>query len=205
MGGNVSEWVLDVYRPLTSEDADEFRPFRGNVFKTQVKDQEGNIVVNDDSIVKRFFENDVAIPKEHGANSSSEVGKDKDSNLVYIPGRVKWRDVSITEKSDNLDERRNYKTADYRSEKDGDVNSSKLYSSGESAYDPDNINQIMYEYSKTSLINDVAHVYKGGSWRDRAYWLSPGTRRYLDQRQSTSYLGFRCAMTRVGSPKGLGK
>jgi len=205
MGGNVSEWVLDVYRPLTSEDADEFRPFRGNVFKTQVKDQEGNIVVNDDSIVKRFFENDVAIPKEHGANSSSEVGKDKDSNLVYIPGRVKWRDVSITEKSDNLDERRNYKTADYRSEKDGDVNSSKLYSSGESAYDPDNINQIMYEYSKTSLINDVAHVYKGGSWRDRAYWLSPGTRRYLDQRQATSYLGFRCAMTRVGSPKGLGK
>ena len=24
--GNVSEWVLDVYRPMTSKDADEFRP-----------------------------------------------------------------------------------------------------------------------------------------------------------------------------------
>ena len=62
----------------------------------------------------------------------------------------------------------------------------------------------MYEYSKTSLVNDVAHVYKGGSWKDRAYWLGPGTRRFLDQRQSTYYLGFRCAMKRVGSPTGLG-
>ena len=35
MAGNVSEWVLDVYRPMTSRDADEFRPFRGNVFKTK--------------------------------------------------------------------------------------------------------------------------------------------------------------------------
>jgi gliding motility-associated lipoprotein GldJ len=35
MAGNVSEWVLDVYRPLSSEDFDEFRPFRGNVFNTK--------------------------------------------------------------------------------------------------------------------------------------------------------------------------
>jgi gliding motility-associated lipoprotein GldJ len=35
MAGNVSEWVLDVYRPLSSEDFDEFRPFRGNVFTTK--------------------------------------------------------------------------------------------------------------------------------------------------------------------------
>ena len=43
MAGNVSEWVLDVYRPLTSEDADEFRPFRGNVFKTKVLNAGGSI------------------------------------------------------------------------------------------------------------------------------------------------------------------
>ncbi len=54
------------------------------------------------------------------------------------------------------------------------------------------------------LINDKARVYKGGSWRDRAYWLSPGTRRFTDENQSTNDLGFRCAMTRVGSPVGLG-
>ena len=43
MAGNVSEWVLDVYRPLTSQDADEFRPFRGNVFKTKVLNAGGAI------------------------------------------------------------------------------------------------------------------------------------------------------------------
>ena len=30
------------------------------------------------------------------------------------------------------------------------------------------------------------------------------TRRYLDERRSLATLGFRCAMTRVGSPVGLG-
>ena len=54
----------------------------------------------------------------------------------------------------------------------------------------------------TSLITDYSRVYKGGSWRDRAYWMVPGTRRYLDQRTSTDDIGFRCAMTRLGSPTG---
>ncbi|MFT7344508.1 MAG: gliding motility-associated lipoprotein GldJ, partial [Lentimonas sp.] len=43
MAGNVSEWVMDVYRPLSSEDFDEFRPFRGSVFKTKVLNNEGAI------------------------------------------------------------------------------------------------------------------------------------------------------------------
>ena len=55
----------------------------------------------------------------------------------------------------------------------------------------------------TSLINNRARVYKGGSWKDRAYWLSPGTRRYLDEEAATADLGFRCAMTRVGSTSGM--
>ena len=121
-----------------------------------------------------------------------------------IPGRVKWREVTSAISSDNLDERRNYKTADYISYMDGDVNSSLYFGEGEAAY-TDRSDKLMYEYAKTSLINDKSRVYKGGSWRDRAYWLNPGTRRYLDQRQATSYLGFRCAMVRVGSPVGLGK
>ena len=36
MAGNVSEWVMDVYRPLTSEVADGFMPFRGNKYQTQL-------------------------------------------------------------------------------------------------------------------------------------------------------------------------
>ena len=33
MSGNVSEWVADVFRPLTSLDGEDFNTFRGNVFK----------------------------------------------------------------------------------------------------------------------------------------------------------------------------
>jgi len=55
----------------------------------------------------------------------------------------------------------------------------------------------------SSLIDDHVHVYKGGSWKDRAYWLIPGTRRYLTEEASASDLGFRCAMSRVGSPEGF--
>ncbi len=42
-------------------------------------------------------------------------------------------------------------------------------------------------------------VYKGGSWNDVAYWMSPGTRRYLFEDSATSTIGFRCAMIRAGS------
>jgi formylglycine-generating enzyme required for sulfatase activity len=64
----------------------------------------------------------------------------------------------------------------------------------------------MYESTgefPTTLVDDRAYVYKGASWKDRAYWMGPGTRRFLDKEQETSYLGFRCAMVRVGSPVGF--
>lgn len=56
-------------------------------------------------------------------------------------------------------------------------------------------------YGKITLVNDRAKVFKGGSWNDRAYWLNPGTRRFLDQGESTSEIGFRCAMSSVGDPQ----
>ncbi len=55
----------------------------------------------------------------------------------------------------------------------------------------------------SSLITDEVRVYKGGSWRDRPYWLAPGTRRFLEQTSAQNDLGFRCAMIRVGSPEGF--
>ncbi|MEM9982234.1 MAG: hypothetical protein AAF734_07045, partial [Bacteroidota bacterium] len=57
-------------------------------------------------------------------------------------------------------------------------------------------------YKKNSLIDDNARVYKGGSWKDVAYWLSPGTRRYLDKYGATDDLGFRCAMIMAGEASG---
>ena len=53
-----------------------------------------------------------------------------------------------------------------------------------------------YSYS---LVSDYARVYKGGSWKDIPYWSSPGSRRYLDEDESTDYIGLRCAMARVGT------
>lgn len=48
-----------------------------------------------------------------------------------------------------------------------------------------------------SRINNKARVYKGGSWKDCAYWLQIGTRRYLDEDAASATIGFRCAMTSV--------
>jgi formylglycine-generating enzyme len=227
MAGNVCEWVMDVYRPNTLQDADEFRPFRGNIFTTQVRDSTtligglgGEIVTNVDGPIYQKFKHKVNPPTAHGVSQESEEVTDSVLTIMTtdpqgnnnagpegksdIPGRVKWREVSSAVSTDNLDERRNYKAADYINYLDGDVNSSIYFAEGESAYE-DKSGKLMYEYAQTSLINDKSRVFKGGSWRDRAYYLNPGVRRYLDQRQSNAWLGFRCAMTRVGSPVGMGR
>jgi len=56
-------------------------------------------------------------------------------------------------------------------------------------YDPETNN--FEEY----LEEERFRVYKGGSWNDNAYWLSPYTRRYLTEDSSASTIGFRCAMS----------
>ena len=70
--------------------------------------------------------------------------------------------------------------------------------------DGDSISSVTYGYGISSLISDKSRVIKGGSWNDMPYWLSPGARRYMEQDQSSSTVGFRCAMTRLGSPEGNG-
>lgn len=54
-------------------------------------------------------------------------------------------------------------------------------------------------YGKSSLVNNKSRVFKGGSWNDRAYWMNPATRRFMQQDQSDAMTGFRCAMTMVGN------
>lgn len=147
MGGNVAEWVMDVYRPLSHEDKSDFNSFRGNLYQTQVTDEEGAIA-------------------------------EKDSL-----GRIQVRDVEEAEAAN----RRNYQRADNKNYLDGDEPDYSLYNSGAS-----------------TLIDDKARVIKGGSWKDRVYYMTPGTRRFLDENLSTDWIGFRCAMARVGSPVGLG-
>ena len=68
----------------------------------------------------------------------------------------------------------------------------------------DETKDLVKEYDKENfetLIDDKVRIYKGGSWKDVAYWLSPGTRRYLEEDSCTSTIGFRCAMIRAGTNK----
>lgn len=172
MAGNVSEWVMDVYRPLSLEDNNEFRAFRGNVFKT--------------------FQEDASEP---------DVLAEKDSL-----GRMVYRDVDV--EKDNLAQRRNYKRSNNIDFLDGDFTSS-VYFTDEGYKDATKQNKLMYENAAPavtghSLMSQRTRVYKGGSWKDRTYWMVPGTRRYLDEDQSTDCIGFRCAMHRVGSPVAFG-
>ena len=70
--------------------------------------------------------------------------------------------------------------------------------------DGDTTSQVAYNYGKSTLVSDKSRVFKGGSWDDRPYWLSPGARRFLEEDQASSTIGFRCAMDRVGSQEGNG-
>ncbi len=183
MAGNVSEWVMDVYRPVIEQNVTtDHRPFRGNIFTTPKTDSDG--LVELDSL-----------------------------------GRVIMVDVDVAGNT----YRRNYKKADNINFLDGDIESQMGIEWGnalneDSTLDRSNIaidkwntdvskfkngingnSNEMYQYGKTSLISDRSKVYKGGSWKDRAYWLVPGTRRFLDMDLSSDAIGFRCAMDRVGS------
>lgn len=52
MAGNVNEWVMDVYRPLTTQDVSDVQnhdlnPFRGNEFKRLKVDEDGKPIAKD--------------------------------------------------------------------------------------------------------------------------------------------------------------
>jgi gliding motility-associated lipoprotein GldJ len=124
-------------------------------------------------------------------------------NIFTVPRRNENGDFQRNQYGEML-----YDTvADYRNFQDGDPNSQLI--EGNNWLDvQDNRTQDMYIQDErqgyfSSLIGDDVRVYKGGSWKDRPYWLTPGSRRYLQQNQSQNDLGFRCAMTRVGSPGGF--
>jgi gliding motility-associated lipoprotein GldJ len=197
MAGNVSEWVLDVYRPSTFQDFDEFRPYRGNVFKTWKKDAQGNIAPKNElgQLEKREVRPEETIGRENyrKADNINYLDGDLQSSILFEEGD--WKEGYDIENSQRM---YNNNTGDPFNDDD----SAGMY------VDPV-VKEVQGKDVKvqgekmTSLISNKTRVYKGGSWRDRAYWLSPGTRRFLDENKSRDDLGFRCAMTRIGSPSGM--
>ena len=69
---------------------------------------------------------------------------------------------------------------------------------GDSTLDGDDESLAQYETGVNTLISNKSRVYKGGSWKDRPFWLNPGTRRFLDQDKSSSTIGFRCVSSAFG-------
>lgn len=132
-----------------------------------------------------FFQNDYK-------NADGEFEKDS-------LGRVK-RVYVTDEESKN---RRNYQKGNVINYLDGDsLVSGVTYGTTDIA---ENLKNGGRGYGFTTLISDKSRVIKGGSWNDRPYYLSPGTRRFLEEDQGSSTVGFRCAMDRVGSPEGNGR
>ncbi len=123
---------------------------------------------------------------------------ERDADGMLLPkdeyGRLRKREITVEESAN----RRNYRKANNINYRDGDFQSNIV--EGDWLAEPDSTTtEMMYQYGVTSLISDKARVVKGGSWRDRAYFLSPGVRRYLQEDMATDYIGFRCAMSRMGS------
>ena len=201
MAGNVSEWVADVYRPIVDDEANDFNYYRGNVYLKNVIGEDGKAqIISPDQLVFDTLPNGKVL-------------------LKRLPGDLDQ--VAIDEEETFL--RQNFSESDNRNYRDGDVESSRNYSNGrpEDGSDSKLETKLMYDApvnakvtldeegnavrsidksdKRTTLITDEVRVYKGGSWKDRAYWLDPAQRRYLPQYIATESIGFRCAMSRVGS------
>ena len=202
MAGNVSEWVADVYRPIVDDEASDFNYYRGNVYLKDVIGEDGKAEI---------------ISPEELVYDTLPTGK---IIIKRLPGQLKK--TEIDEEETFL--RQNFSESDNRNYRDGDIESTRLF--GQSQDEdiaenkrPETTN--MYDApthpkvsvnddgqivrtkdksgSRTSLITDEVRVYKGGSWKDRAYWLDPAQRRYLPQYIATDHIGFRGAMSRLGS------
>ncbi len=198
MAGNVAEWVADVYRPIVDDEANDFNYYRGNVYyKNKIRPDGKPAIVTADNIQYDTLSNGRIVAK-------------------VLPGELEQ--VPVDESDTYL--RTNFATADNRGYRDGELSSTryferfyegeesedtkrKMYNSPKHQVYSDTLGNLVREYdkssSRTTLINNETRVYKGGSWRDRAYWLDPAQRRYLPQYMSTDYIGFRCAMSRVGT------
>ena len=198
MAGNVAEWVQDVYRPIIDNEANDFNYFRGNKYTKNKIGADGKIeVVTKDNIkydtlsngriIARNFPGQIAQVPIDEQETYLRQNFDKSDNINYRDG-----DKQST---------RYYKLAD--EESDEKSKSDKLmYNSPKHNVTTDSLGNMVRKYDqsskRTTLINNQSRVYKGGSWRDRAYWLDPAQRRYFPQDMATDYIGFRCAMSRVG-------
>jgi len=201
MAGNVAEWVADVYRPIVDDEFNDFNYYRGNVYTKNAITEEGTVkVVTSDEIVYDTLSNGKIIAR----NLPGEIVKvEIDENETYLRPNFD-RANNINFRDGDRRSSRDFETFGEEDEEEGtETATRKMYNSPKHTVTRDEDGNLVREYDKsnnrTSLINDEVRVYKGGSWKDREYWLDPAQRRYFPQDMATDYIGFRCAMSRVGS------
>ena len=201
MAGNVAEWVADVYRPIVDDEANDFNYYRGNVYMKNKIGEDGKVelvtaetqkydTLSNGKIVARNYPGEIAqIPVDENETYLRQ-NFDKSDNRNFRDGDKQSSRYFKFGASEEGDEKGNLK------------DNQRMYDSPKHNVTADSLGSMVRKYDKsnkrTTLINDDVRVYKGGSWRDRAYWLDPAQRRYYPQDIATDYIGFRCAMSRVG-------
>src|SRR6056297_2077500 len=198
MAGIVNEWVMDVYRDMTYSDMDEFRPFRGNVYTEEqvVRDpNDGMVELTPEAedyfdVTGKILEKPV--DEEHCYNRDNYTRAD---NRNYLDGDLNSLIPASSQDWWNKDERYS-ELVDYTEDSTRQIETTGvMYEEGdwggtewgEGRFDPLNPKRNKGE-GMTSLVTNRSRVFKGGSWNDRAYWMTPGARRYLDERKSRADL-----------------
>ena len=192
MAGNVSEWVADVFRPLTNSEVSDMNYFRGNLFQTYIT-EDGKASVNNE-----------AVNYDDNPNGRS----------VYrqLPGSIQKENIVPNDFDSEF-------TSEELLNSNGLVANNLAYADGDKLFQRDD--EEMYtdafdetrkrEEKRLTLVSNTTRVIKGGSWKDRAYWLDPAQRRYMPEFLGADYIGFRCAMSYLGStsedrkPRGIPK
>ena len=192
MAGNVSEWVADVFRPLTNNEVSDMNYFRGNLFQTYIT-EDGKASVNND-----------VVNYDDAPNGRTVYSQ--------LPGSIQKENIVPNDFDSEF-------TSEELLNSNGLVANNLAYADGDKLFQRDD--EEMYtdafdetrkrEEKRLTLVSNTTRVVKGASWKDRAYWLDPAQRRYMPEFLSADYIGFRCAMSYLGStssdrkPKGIPK
>ncbi len=198
MAGNVAEWVGDVYRPMVDDEANDFNYFRGNVYtKNKIGEDGTTEIVTADNITYDTLSNGKILAR----NFPGQIAQvPVDENETFLRTQFSTSDNRNYRDGDRASTRRfDFGSGD---ESDDKKDEFRMYESPKHVISVDSLGEMTKKHdkstSRTSLIDDNVRVYKGGSWRDRAYWLDPASRRYFPQDMATDYIGFRNAMSKVG-------
>ncbi|MEQ3661404.1 MAG: gliding motility lipoprotein GldJ [Flavobacterium sp.] len=199
MAGNVAEWVADVYRPMVDDEANDFNYFRGNVYMKNKIGEDGTVeIVTTDNITYDTLSNGKIVAR----NFPGQIAQvPVDDNETYLRTQFSTSDNRNYRDGDRASTRR-FDFGSSEEEEEGKEDQFRMYESPKHTISVDSLGEMTKKHDKsndrTTLVNDNVRVYKGGSWRDRAYWLDPASRRYFPQDMATDYIGFRNAMSKVG-------